>query len=118
MNIKKWLLMLPYQTKEQKEIFEHLTKEEKEEFKKNSKEEKHRRKRGMFFVAPIAVISAFVIRHTTFSFLYKISILGMMGVIIGSLSNKYLLKSYSPHIEKQLFLLNNSKYAKENKITV
>lgn len=112
MNRKNWKYWAPFQTKRQKEIIQHLTEKEKEEVYNLSKE--CGKKGGISFI-PLIIILFILFEKTNFNFSVKIGI----GIIVFIINLLLTIKFVSlPYRNKQLSVLNNSKYAQEKGVNV
>ncbi len=110
--MKDWRMWAPIQTKKQREVADNLSSSEKEEAARLAKE---LGRKGAYFMLPVFLLLYFLFWHTSLT-LKNIVVLSILVAV----PNYIVFWKFVglPYRKKQKTLLNNSKYAKENNITV
>jgi len=110
--MKDWKMWAPVQTKEQREVADNLTQSEKEEATKLAKE---LGKKAGIFSFPSLLIICVLYECTSLSsnakFLISLSVFILNYLL-------FLIFIGLPIRKRQKALLNNSKYAREKRLTV
>jgi hypothetical protein len=110
--MKDWKIWAPIQTKEQREIADNLSESEKEEAAKLAKE---LGRKGAFFMMPLLLAAFFLYEYSSIPFNIKL-ILMIALFVLDQLLFWFLVGSSIR--SKQKALLNNSKYAKANGMSI